>query len=207
MTSEGRSKPKCLTIWRIWFYRALQPYRLEINQCNNMEHGSIQYFTGLVMAQNIQRAKGREKCGNSYAAEFFTSIVCGYHVVDKESGTNHKGYTEVITLQDAQRSREAWESGDEFFCADCSAANMVINRRSDIIDMGYTEVIKLQYDQRTKGHERRGKVEMNSFVPIVLRLTWLSIGDQGELTRASPNRPSCSTFRVRKIAQGVGSMS
>ena len=55
---------------------------------------------------------------------------------------------------------------------------MVIGRRSMRFDMGYTEVIMLQYVQRTKGHERRGKAEMNSFVPIVLRLTWLSIGDQ-----------------------------
>ena len=26
MTSQVRSKSKCLTIWRIWFCRALQPY-------------------------------------------------------------------------------------------------------------------------------------------------------------------------------------
>ena len=79
MTSEVRSKLKCLNIWHIWFCRALQPYQLEISQCNNMDHESIQRFTGLVMAQNMQQAKGREKCGNNYAAEFFTSIVCGYH--------------------------------------------------------------------------------------------------------------------------------
>ena len=49
-------------------------------------------------------------------------------------------------------------------------------------------------------------MEMSSCVPIVLQLTWLSIGDQMELTRPSLNRPSCSTFRAQKIAQGVGSM-
>ena len=83
---------------------------------------------------------------------------------------------------------------------------MVIDWRSTRNNMGYTEVITLQYDYRAKGHERRGKMEMNSFVPIVLQLAWLSIGDQRELKRASPNRPSSSTFRVRKIAQGVGSI-
>ena len=59
-------------------------------------------------------------------------------------------------------------------CADCSATNMVKDRVSGRIDKGYTEVISLQYDQRTKGHKRGGKVEMNYFLPIVLRLTWLS---------------------------------
>ena len=33
----------------------------------------------------------------------------------------------------------------------------------------------------------------------------LSIGDRMELTRPSPNRPSCSAFRARQIALGVGS--
>ena len=37
MTSQVRPKSKCLTIWRIWFCRALQPYQLEISQCNNMD--------------------------------------------------------------------------------------------------------------------------------------------------------------------------
>ena len=127
-------------------------------------------------------------------------------VVDTESVTKDSGYTEVIMLEDDQRAREASESGHKFFCADCSAVNMVIDKRSEDIDKGYTGAISLQYDQRTKGHERRGKVEMNSCAPIVLRLTWLSIGDQMELTRPLPNRPSCSTFRARKIAQDVGNM-
>ena len=67
-------------------------------------------------------------------------------VVDEESGTNDRGYSKVITLQYAQRSREAWESGVEFFCTDCFAANMVIDKRSERIDKGYTELITLQYD-------------------------------------------------------------
>ena len=44
--------------------------------------------------------------------------------------------------------------GDEFLCADCSAANMVKDRVSGRIDKGYTEVISTQYDKQTKGHER-----------------------------------------------------
>ena len=37
MTSQVRSKSKCLTIWRIWFCRALRPYKKEISQCNYMD--------------------------------------------------------------------------------------------------------------------------------------------------------------------------
>ena len=36
MTSQVRSKSKCLTIWSIWFCRALEPYEMEISQYNNM---------------------------------------------------------------------------------------------------------------------------------------------------------------------------
>ena len=54
------------------------------------------------------------------------------------------GYTQVITLQYTWMSREAWESGEKLFGADCSAANIAIKRRSERIDMCYTEVITLQ---------------------------------------------------------------
>ena len=37
MTSQVRSKSKCLTIWRIWFCRALRPYKMEISQYNYMD--------------------------------------------------------------------------------------------------------------------------------------------------------------------------
>ena len=36
MTSQVRSKSKWLTIWRIWFYRTLQPYQMEMSKYNNM---------------------------------------------------------------------------------------------------------------------------------------------------------------------------
>ena len=36
LTSQVRSKSKLLRIWRIWFCRALQPYRMEISQYNNI---------------------------------------------------------------------------------------------------------------------------------------------------------------------------
>ena len=62
---------------------------------------------------------------------------------------------------------------------------MVKDRVSQTIDKGYNEVISLQYDKRTTGHEMGGKVEINSFLMIVLQLTCLSIENQRELTRAS----------------------
>ena len=34
LASQVWSKSKCLTIWRIWFCRALRPYKKEISQCN-----------------------------------------------------------------------------------------------------------------------------------------------------------------------------
>ena len=37
MTSQVRSKSKCLSIWTICFCRALQPYQMEISQYNNMD--------------------------------------------------------------------------------------------------------------------------------------------------------------------------
>ena len=37
MTSQVRSKSKCLTIWSIWFCRALEPYEMEISQYNDMD--------------------------------------------------------------------------------------------------------------------------------------------------------------------------
>ena len=36
MTAQNRSKWKCLTIWSIWFCRALEPYEMEISQYNDM---------------------------------------------------------------------------------------------------------------------------------------------------------------------------
>ena len=51
-------------------------------------------------------------------------------------------------------------------------AIMVVGAVSARNDKGYTEVNKLRYDEITESHERRGKLEMNSFVLIVLRLTW-----------------------------------
>ena len=38
MTSQVWSKNKCLTIWRIWFCRAQQPYQMEVSRYNNMDH-------------------------------------------------------------------------------------------------------------------------------------------------------------------------
>ena len=37
MTSQVRSNSKCLTIWSIWFGRALEPYQMEISQYNDMD--------------------------------------------------------------------------------------------------------------------------------------------------------------------------
>ena len=37
MTSQVRSKSKCLTIWSIWFCGALEPYEIEISQYNEMD--------------------------------------------------------------------------------------------------------------------------------------------------------------------------
>ena len=53
-----------------------------------------------------------------------------------------------------------------------AVAIMVVDAVSPRNDKGYTEVNMLQYDEITKCHERRGKLETNSFVLIVLRLTW-----------------------------------
>ena len=97
------------------------------------------------MAQNIQRAKSREKCGNNLLQNYLPPLSVPIMVVDKEYGTNDKGYSGVITLH-TLTSREAWESGDASFCADCSAANMAIGRRSKRNDMGYTEVNTLRHD-------------------------------------------------------------
>ena len=98
------------------------------------------------MAENIQRAKSQEKCGNNLQLNSVPPLSVAIMVVDKEYVTNGKGYTEVIALQYTYRSREAWESGDECFCADCSAANRAIGRRSKRTGMCYTEVITLRYD-------------------------------------------------------------
>ena len=38
ITSQVRSKSECLTIRRIWFCRALRPYKMEISQCSYMDH-------------------------------------------------------------------------------------------------------------------------------------------------------------------------
>ena len=64
-----------------------------------------------------------------------------------------------------------------------SVAIIVVDKESGTNDKGYNKVITLQY---ARGPERRGKVEMNSFVQIVLRLTWMSIGDKRELTWVTP---------------------
>ena len=37
MTSQVRSKSKCLTILRVWLCRALEPYGMEISQYNGMD--------------------------------------------------------------------------------------------------------------------------------------------------------------------------
>ena len=37
------------------------------------------------------------------------------------------------------------------------------------------------------GQDRRGKLDMNSFVLIVMQLAWLAIGDKGVLTWVTPN--------------------
>ena len=37
MTPQARSKPKGLTIWSIWFCRALEPHQMEISQYNYMD--------------------------------------------------------------------------------------------------------------------------------------------------------------------------
>ena len=37
MTSQVRSNPRCLTISRIWYCCALQPYQMEISQYNNTD--------------------------------------------------------------------------------------------------------------------------------------------------------------------------
>ena len=37
MTSQVRSKSKCLTILSIWIYRALKPYEMEIRQYNDKD--------------------------------------------------------------------------------------------------------------------------------------------------------------------------
>ena len=37
MTSQVRSKSKCLTIWSIWFCRAQEMYEMEISQHNDMD--------------------------------------------------------------------------------------------------------------------------------------------------------------------------
>ena len=36
MTSQVRPKSKCLTIWSIWFRRALEPYEIGISKYNDM---------------------------------------------------------------------------------------------------------------------------------------------------------------------------
>ena len=62
---------------------------------------------------------------------------------------------------------------------------MSIRDQGEITRVTYAGTITLQYDKITKGYVRRAKVNRNSFVVLVLRLTWLSIGDQRELTRVT----------------------
>ena len=37
MTSQVRSKSKCLRIWSIWLRSALEPYEMEISRYNEMD--------------------------------------------------------------------------------------------------------------------------------------------------------------------------
>lgn len=60
-------------------------------QCKN--------FTGLVMAQNIQRATIERSAEITMQLNSLPPLSVAIMVVDKESGRNNKGYTEVIGLQ------------------------------------------------------------------------------------------------------------
>ena len=55
---------------------------------------------------------------------------------------------------------------------------MVKDRVSEGIDKGYAEVISLQDDSGQKVTVGGVKMEMNSFLMIVLRLTWPSMENQ-----------------------------
>ena len=37
MTSQVGSKPKCLTIWSVWFCCAVEPYEMKISQYKDMD--------------------------------------------------------------------------------------------------------------------------------------------------------------------------
>ena len=37
MASEIKLKSKCLTIWSMWFCRALEPYEMEMSKYNDMD--------------------------------------------------------------------------------------------------------------------------------------------------------------------------
>ena len=76
MTSQVSSKSKSLTIWRIWFCRPLQPYRMEISQYNN-----------------IDRVWDTSKCHPKTSVTIFKAKVIQGHEVDERS--NRKFYVWV----------------------------------------------------------------------------------------------------------------
>ena len=85
VTLQVRSKSKCLTIWSIWFCRALEPYEMEISRYIDMDRVcdtskyhpklSVSVFKVPVSFKVTRSKKGQtENCGFRRRDAFFGSV-------------------------------------------------------------------------------------------------------------------------------------